>query len=80
VNIAAQKSALNTWICVIVRRAAESMLADATKFDAADAETVASIADAGAAMGVPPGKGMLRLCAGSARVRVSARCAGDERT
>jgi hypothetical protein len=45
VNIAAQKSALNTWICVIVRRAAESMAGDAVRFDASGAETVAPIAD-----------------------------------
>jgi hypothetical protein len=51
VNIAAQKSALNTWICVIVRRAAESMPGGAVRFDASGAETVAPIADWCAAMG-----------------------------
>ena len=49
VNIAAQKSALNTWICVIVRRAAVAS-AGALKFDAPGAGTVASRVDPCAAM------------------------------
>jgi hypothetical protein len=56
VNIAAQKSALNTWICVIVRRTGESALAGAARFDAGGAETVAARSDSCAAMSVLPGK------------------------
>ncbi|HEY7220592.1 MAG TPA: hypothetical protein VH985_19620, partial [Candidatus Binatia bacterium] len=36
--------ALNTWICVIVRRAALAPIADAAGFDALDTGTVAPIA------------------------------------
>ncbi|HKS58633.1 MAG TPA: hypothetical protein VJS12_25310 [Steroidobacteraceae bacterium] len=48
-NIAIQKSALNTWMFVIVRRAPVAS-AGAREFDALGAGTVASIIDPFAAM------------------------------
>jgi hypothetical protein len=80
VNIAAQKSALNTWICVIVRRTGESALAGAAKLDASGAETVAAMSDSCAAMRVLPGKVNGRIMRWPRAVRCGARCAGDERT
>jgi len=80
VNIAAQNSALNTWICVIVRRAAESTPGAADRFDAAGAETVAPIADSCAAMMVLPGKVNRRIMRWARAPRLSPRCAGDEST
>jgi hypothetical protein len=63
-----------------VRRAAESVLGAADRFDASGAETVAPIADSCAAMGVLPGKVNRRIMRWARAARFSACCVGDEST
>jgi hypothetical protein len=78
VNIATQKSALNTWICVIVRRAAVTF-AGAAGLDASGTGTVApTIVDSCAAM-IAASKPRENLLIMRRRPRNSQRAPGSQR-